>query len=72
MSDQLERIKAAVQAYLEEDAQARNELREMAEEAEEDDDYYDYDQACYDTWESMWGRGKSLADELAEILKEAR
>jgi hypothetical protein len=72
MSDRLERIKAAVQAYLEDDERARDELREMAEEAEEDDDYYDYDQSCYDTWESMWDRGKSLADELTEILKEAR
>jgi hypothetical protein len=66
--DKLEQIKAAVQAYLKEDAEARKELQEMAEEAEEDDDYYDYDQSCYDTWEHMWDRGSALAAEIEEIL----
>jgi hypothetical protein len=68
--DKLKAIKALVDAYYEEDHDARSELERLSAEAEESSDYYRYDQACYDTWEHMWDRGTLLADQIERVLKE--
>jgi hypothetical protein len=63
-----QQIAKAVAAYRKIEQEQTKELQEMAQEAEDNDDYYDYDQSCYDTWEYLMRLGQELASEIEEIL----
>jgi hypothetical protein len=62
-------LKAALAAYQKTVKQQEKALQKLAREAEDNDDYYDYDQACYDTWEYLYEEGKALAAAVEEFLK---
>lgn len=61
-------LKKVLDEYLADVNESKDDLREMAEEAEENDDYYDYDQASYDHYEFLAERGEWLAQKVAEYL----
>jgi hypothetical protein len=62
-------LEVSLAGYLKTVKSSEKALRKMAREAEESDDYYDYDQACYDTWEYLYEEGKALAAAVEEFLK---
>lgn len=61
-------IKNITEDFLKLCAEERQELRDMAEEAEASDDYYDYDQACYDSFERMFDAGENFAKQVLELI----
>ena len=62
-------LKSALAAYQKTVKQQEKALQKMAREAEDNADYYDYDQACYDTWEYLYAEGEGLAAAVEEFLK---
>ena len=63
------RIAEAVRVYRNIESEQNKWLAELAEDAEKSGDYYDYDQACYDTWEYLTDEGSKLATVIEGILK---
>ena len=63
--DQLHKAFVHYQSVLAESTEA---LQKSAEYAEENDDYEDYDQDCYDHWEPMTYEGQLLAAAVEKFL----
>lgn len=63
-------LKQALDAYTKAVGDSFKELQVLAEEAEETDDYYDYDQSSYDHNEFAAECGESLAAIVAEYLQD--
>ena len=64
------RIAEAVRVYRNIESFQHKLLAELAEDAEESGDYYDYDQSCYDTWEYLMNEGSALATVIEGILDD--
>lgn len=62
-------LRKELNRYLDNADKMWGELKRKAKDAEETDDYYDYDQACYDTWEYMADEGGAFAKVVQEYLE---
>jgi len=62
-------LEEALKRFDKENHESAKALRELAEGAEETGDYYDYDQACYDTWERMAEQGEWLAEAVRGYIE---
>lgn len=65
-------LAAAVASFREDEERESKLLSELAEEAEASGDYYEYDQACYSSWEYMSEVGARLAGEVEFFLERSK
>ena len=65
-----QKILKVISKFLKEDAKASKYLQKMAQKAEEDGDYYEYDEANYDYWEAGNQAGLDLAATIGGIIND--
>lgn len=60
---------AVVKSYRATEARNREYVQDLARQAEETGDYYDYDQASYDFYECMTELGQGVIRDIEELLE---